>query len=281
MERDPIQPPAAPIAWIDGPDGGRWGAPARLAVPLSDRGLGLADGLFETVLVEGGRPRLLAEHLQRWRRGAALLRLQPPPELERVEALACGAIERSGIRCGALRLNWSRGDGGRGLDPPAGGGRFWLQLSPAQPEFASVSVMISRLERRNAASRLSSCKSFAYGASVLARLEARAAGQDEALLESTAGGLCCATSANLLVRHSRGWWTPPLASGCLPGVMRARALDLGLAQEAEAPLEAPQLRHGALLLNSLGCRPIGALEGEALPVWSEPERLWRRLLGEN
>ncbi|MCP9824106.1 aminotransferase class IV [Synechococcus sp. EJ6-Ellesmere] len=250
-------------------------------MPLSDRGLSLADGLFETVLVEGGRPRLLAQHLQRWRRGADVLGLEPPPQLERVAVLAREAIERSGIGGGALRLNWSRGDGARGLEPSPGPARFWLQLSAAWPDFSSVSVMVSRLERRNAASQLSSCKTFAYGASVLARLEAQRAGQQEALLKSTAGGLCCGTSANLLVRHSRGWWTPPLASGCLPGVMRARALALGLAQEAPAPIEAPQLRHGALLINSLGCRPIRALAGEVLPTWPEPERFWRGLLADD
>jgi branched-subunit amino acid aminotransferase/4-amino-4-deoxychorismate lyase len=250
-------------------------------VPLSDRGLSLADGLFETVLVEGGRPRLLAQHHQRWRCGAEVLGLEPPPPLERVALLAREAIDRSGIACGALRLNWSRGDGARGLEPSAGPARFWLQLSPAWPDFSSVSVMVSRLERRNAASRLSSCKTFAYGASVLARLEARRAGQQEALLLSTAGGLCCGTCANLLVRHSGGWWTPPQASGCLPGVMRARALALGLAQEAPAPIEASQLRHGALLINSLGCRPIRSLEGEVVSTWPEPEHFWRRLLADD
>ncbi|MDM7936653.1 MAG: aminotransferase class IV [Cyanobium sp. CZS 48M] len=249
-------------------------------MPLSDRGLNLADGLFETVLVEGGRSQLLAQHLQRWRRGAEVLGLAPPPPLERLVALAFGAIERSGIVCGALRLNWSRGDGGRGLEPSSGPGRFWLQLSAARPEFSAVSVLVSRLERRNASSVLSGCKTFAYGPSVLARLEAQRAGQQEALLESTAGGLCCGTAANLLVRHPGGWWTPPLSSGCLPGVMRARALELGLVQEAPAPIEVSQLRHGALLINSLGCRPIRALAGELLPIWPEPEHLWRGLLAE-
>jgi branched-subunit amino acid aminotransferase/4-amino-4-deoxychorismate lyase len=83
-------------------------------VPLDDRGLTLADGVFETVLVRQGQPRLLAEHLERWQRGAALLGLPPPPPLAAVQNLAASAVERSGIQAGALRLNWSRGSGGRG-----------------------------------------------------------------------------------------------------------------------------------------------------------------------
>ena len=93
------------IAWLEG----RWGTPDELALPLDDRGLLLADGLFETVLVEDGRPRLLAEHLARWRQGAALLGMDAPPEAAQLEPLIGEAMARSGIRQGALRLNWSRG----------------------------------------------------------------------------------------------------------------------------------------------------------------------------
>jgi 4-amino-4-deoxychorismate lyase len=80
--------------------------------------------------------------------------------------------------------------------------------------------------------------------------------------------------------HRQGrWLTPPLASGCLPGVMRGRALALGLA--AEARLEAdPQPDDRWLLINSLGCRPLRSLNGSALADLSssEAEAFWRRLL---
>ncbi len=277
---------AAAIGWIDAPDGGKWGPPEMLTIPLSDRGLSLADGLFETVLLEAGRPWLLAEHLQRWLSSAALLGMAPPPDRPRVEGLVREAVRRSGIATGALRLNWSRGSARRGIDLPVSDGgeepaaphRFWLQLSAGPPRFDPLGVIVSRSEQRNAASLLSRCKTFAYGPSVQARREARSAGADDALLASTAGGLCCGTTANLLVRRHDQWWTPALGSGCLPGVMRARALALGLAREAQAPLEPRQLEGGALLVSSLGCRPIQSLEGRPLPLWPDPEGFWRQLL---
>lgn len=283
---------AGAIAWIgaptcEGPGGaGHWGPPGELCLPLDDRGLSLADGLFETVLVEGGEPRLLQPHHARWCEGAALLGMPPPPDLPLVQQLAAEAVSRSGIRTGALRLNWSRGGGGRGLElPPADQpGRFWLQLSACAPLFTPVRVIVSPTERRCASSLLSRCKTFAYGSAIQARRQARSAGADDALLASTAGGLCCGTVANLLVRRGGHWFTPPVSSGCLPGVMRARALEQGLVIEAEAPIEAAWLRDGtaeaALLLNSLGCRPIAACEGiplgECRP--EQAEALWRSLL---
>ena len=286
------QAAAAAIAWLgDGSGQGCWGSPADLAIPLDDRGLLLADGLFETVLVEAGRTRLLAEHLERWQGSAALLGLPLPPGVAIVAPLAREAISLSGLNSGALRLNWSRGSGRqgsgrRGID--LGGNeepRFWLQLSAIEPCFTSLRVIVSPTETRSATSLLSRCKSFAYGASIQARRQARAAGADDALLASSAGGLCCGTSANLLVCRDGGWLTPPLASGCLPGVMRRRALERELVAEGLIQ-EQDLLESGAAwLINSLGCRPISHLGGIPLQDSQtdggsnrDPETFWRHLL---
>ena len=273
----------ASVAYVEG----RWGPPDSLAIPLSDRGLLLADGLFETLLLENGEPLLLQAHLARWRQGAALLGLPMPPDAQTVEPLISEAIRRSGIHTGALRLNWTRGSSGRGLDLPESGPagsqpRFWLQLSAITPCFDPINVVISASEQRLAGSVLSRCKTFGYGSAIQARREARSRGAEDALLPSSGGGLCCGTAANLLVRRRDSWLTPPLASGCLPGILRGQALAMGLAQEA--PLELTDLQSwwkdgdgACLLINSLGCRPIRELEGWSLPA-AEGEGLWRRLI---
>jgi 4-amino-4-deoxychorismate lyase len=276
------------IAWIDG----HWGDPAELALPLLDRGLQLADGLFETVLIRGGQPQLLAQHLARWQHSAQLLGMEPPPGEAQLQPLIAEAIDRGNLcsqgGSGALRLNWSRGQATPGASGPRRGidlptaeqaplrHRFWLQLNACTPTFTPVTAMVSRQERRNATSLLSRCKTFAYGQSIQARREAQAAGADEALLLSTTGELCCGSTANLLVRRQGQWLTPPLASGCLPGVMRQQALELGLAQEASLTAD-PQPDDRWLLINSLSCRPIGALEGKPLAPLENPEGFWAQL----
>ena len=63
---------AGAIAWI----AGRWGAPEELALPLNDRGLLLADGLFETVLVLQGRIEIV---------GLAAGMLAAHPSLDRMD----------------------------------------------------------------------------------------------------------------------------------------------------------------------------------------------------
>ena len=290
---------AVAIAWINDPGPhGQWGSPDELTLPINERGLLLADGLFETVLILDGRPRLLAEHLGRWHCSAALLGMAKPPEAPTVEPLIHGAISRSGISCGALRLNWSRGSGGRGLrgrgiaippahaeesngtEPANRAHRFWLQLSPHQPNFDPVRVIVSPTERRCATSVLSQCKTFAYGPSIQARRQAQAAGADDALLPSSSGELSCGTTTNLMVRSGPGsdWITPPLSSGCLPGIMRQRALALGVAQEQSIDETTLLASAGALLINSLGCGAISHLGPTALPIAPDAEAFWRSLL---
>jgi branched-subunit amino acid aminotransferase/4-amino-4-deoxychorismate lyase len=275
------------IAWINDPDPhGQWGSPGELTLPINERGLLLADGLFETVLILDGQPRLLAEHLGRWQHSAALLGLAKPPAAPTVGALIQEAIHRSGISGGALRLNWSRGSGGRrgiaippaDAEAPNRAHRFWLQLSPHRPNFLPVRVIVSPTERRCASSLLSQCKTFAYGSSIQARRQAQAAAADDALLPSSNGELSCGTTANLLVRSGSLWITPPLGSGCLPGIMRQRALDLGVAKEERIDVTTLMGSSGALLINSLGCRAISHLGSTALPIAPDAEGLWSDLI---
>ena len=267
----------ASVAWIEG----QWGTAASLQLPLDDRALLLADGLFETVLIRNGEPRLLQEHLQRWNESAALLGMDPPPQRNELEPLIAGATQRSQLSKadGALRLNWSRGSTPqRGIGLPAPGHhRFWLTLQACTPTFSAVTTITSHHERRNASSRLSRCKTFAYGQSIQARREAQDQGADEALLLNTTGALCCGTAANLLVRRCGQWLTPALSSGCLPGVMRGRALARGIAVETELAAEF-DANDQAVLINSLSCRPIVSHNGQPMAATPTAVELWQSLL---
>ena len=273
--------PQPSIAWING----TWGRPAELALPLSDRGLQLADGLFETVLVDQNRPCLLDAHLRRWEESADLLGMAPPPKKSWLHPLIQEAIERLGLKQsnGALRLNWSRGDGskrGIGLDhhfAEPSRHRFWLTLQAHTPIFESVRAWISCHEYRHASSLMSRCKTFSYGQAIQVRREAQQRGAEDGLMLSTNGTLCCGSSANLVVQRHGQWLTPPLSDGCLPGVMRGQALNQGLMQEQSLSVE-PQPGDQWLLINSLGCRTISQVNGESLRNSGNGEAFWKSLL---
>ena len=273
--------PKQGIAWFNE----EWGQPAELALPLSDRGLQLADGLFETILIHHNRPCLFDAHLRRWERSCELLGMAPPPKRAWLEPLIQKAIHRLGLEQGegALRLNWSRGDGnqrGIGLDHNAADPsrhRFWMTLQTHTPTFGSVRTWISCHEYRQASSLMSRCKTFSYGQSIQVRREAEQRGAEDGLMLSTNGTLCCGSSANLVVQRHDEWLTPPISDGCLPGVMRGEALKQGLLKEQSLSAE-PQPGDQWLLINSLGCRTISQVNGEPLTNRGNGETLWRSLL---
>lgn len=71
------------------------------------------------------------------------------------------------------------------------------------------------------------------------------------LYQNTRGELCEGTRSNVYLKLGGQWFTPALASGCLPGVQRAELLEQGAVQERV--LKASMLRQaqGVRLSNAL------------------------------
>jgi para-aminobenzoate synthetase/4-amino-4-deoxychorismate lyase len=75
---------------------------------------------------------------------------------------------------------------------------------------------------------------FAHKTTLRNAYECRAARHhdvDDVLLVNERGEVTESTVANLVVMLEGEWWTPPLTSGCLPGVERARLIAQGLVRE--------------------------------------------------
>jgi para-aminobenzoate synthetase/4-amino-4-deoxychorismate lyase len=74
---------------------------------------------------------------------------------------------------------------------------------------------------------------------------------DEVIMVNERGECTEVTTANLMVRRDGTWITPPLSSGCLPGVARAQLIEQG--DIVEAVVLASDLAHveGIAVVNSL------------------------------
>ena len=198
------------LGWING----HWGIFKDLTVPINDRGLNFADGIFETILILNGVPQLLDEHLNRWEKSASILEMNSPPSKKWILSLIEDGINRAQLKNinGVIRINWTRGESEqRGIDiSKTSLHSFWLEIDSFQPNFESISTIISQTERRNSFSRLSSCKTFSYNQGIQARIEAKNLGFNDALLLNSQGEICCATTANILVKRENNWLTPHL-----------------------------------------------------------------------
>ena len=228
-----------------------------------DRGFTLGDGLFETVLADRGRLVLWDQHLQRLCGACDVLGL-PGPDLALCETEARAALAAAGLTDAraAIRLTWSAGPGGRGLDRPAPPQpRLVVTAAPSPLDQSPVALFTSSV-RRNAGSPVSRLKTLSYLDNVLARREARAAGADEALMLNAEGHLACAGVANLYWVESDRLFTPALSCGVLDGIVRdALMTELEIAEVA-APREALDRADAIFLSNSLmGVRPVHRLDG--------------------
>ena len=238
-------------------------------IPLDDRGFSLGHGLFETVLWARGQLAHWDAHVQRLERGCRALGL-PAPDRAAFLAAATTAIAGAGTPArAAVRLSWSAGSGGRGLDMPDPlAPRLSVIVTAIEAVTGPVTLATARV-RRNDRSPTSRLKTLSYLDNVLARAEARAVGAEEALMLNTVGEIACAAAANVFwVRHDVVF-TPDLDCGVLDGIMRREVIaachHLGL--QVEEVYANPGRLAGApmFITNSLmGVRAVASLDGQAL-----------------
>jgi len=251
-----------------------------------DRGLLLADGLFETLRAYGGRAFRLEAHLARLIGGARLLGIPLPPASELAAAvgatLAANKLERASIR-----ITVTRGTGPRGLLPPPDPKPTLMVVAHPLPAArpASMTARVADI-LRNEHSPLSRIKSLGYLENILALREAAAEGADEAVMLNTVGRIACGSRSNLFLVLGGITTTPPLSEGALPGVTRAAVLELAAAHgipAREALIEVADIADAeeAFLTNSLlEVVPLTRIGEKALPagpVAAEIARLYRAL----
>lgn len=251
-----------------------------------DRGLLLADGLFETLLAQQGRIIRLDRHIMRLLEGAAIMQIKPPFETRTLRAAARETLEANGLANNdraSLRITLTRGPAGRGVALPQDATPTLMisaAAAPAPP--ASLSAMVSSVSKL-ATSPASPLKTLNYTDNVMARLEADAAGANEALMRSADGGIACATIGNVFVVKNGSVTTPPDDGSIRAGITRNDTLalagdtDLSIF-EAGISLEALKAADEIFLTNSLwGICPVTAIDGTALPVGPVTKKLAQAL----
>lgn len=210
-----------------------------------DRGFLLGDAVFETMRAYDGRVHALDAHLARLRRSCQLTRIPFPDGLP---AAIAEVLRANGLASAGVRVTLTRGPGGRGASPEGAGPPTVLVTAmpvPHRPETYEKGIRLATARRRRipAAALDPGVKSTNYLVHVLARMDAEDAGADDALFVDDEGLVVEATQANVFALLGDALVTPPLASGCLPGVTRAEVLALaaeaGLrAEERALPVEA-------------------------------------------
>jgi branched-chain amino acid aminotransferase len=249
------------IVWLDG----RLGDDTSLSIPVTDRGLLVGDGVFETLPIIAGvngnvneaRTFALSRHLDRLTDGCRTAGIAIPADGV-VRAAVEAVLDAYGNTTGRLRIT------------ATGSGHLLITAASAPSPLASVSVLTSPWVR-NVRSPITGVKSTSYAENAYALRWAQSLGADEAVMANTRGELCESTTANVFVVLHGELVTPPLSSGCLPGVTRDILLAHGIGVERDLPIGVLVEVEEAFLTNSLrGVLPVHSIDGRALGSVSGP-----------
>ncbi len=216
------------VVWIDG----RVVDVAEARVPVTDHGLLYGDGVFEGIRVYGGRVFRLDDHLARFAAGAKALALEPPGGIPAVREIVLETVRAHGESEAYVRLVLTRGEGALGVDPTTcHAPRLFCLVSdvtiyPAEKLRDGIDLVTASLRRPAPDVLDPRVKSLNYLNNVLAKLEARQRGADEALLLGAGGLVAEAAVANLFAVISGELRTPPPTDGALEGITRRTVLEL-------------------------------------------------------
>jgi len=253
-----------------------------------DHGFLYGYGLFETMRAYNGRIFRLDRHLARLCRSAEILGLGSRLADFDLETACLKTLEANRLKEARLRLTVSAGEGDAIPDPSTCSSltvfiaaKNLIPLPSEKYELGFKAVLSS--VRRNSQSPLSRLKSSCYLDNILARMEAKAAGCDEAILLNERGYLAEGSVSNIFLVSKGMLTTPSLEGGILPGITREAVLEIAQALniktvERETELNELTEAEEAFITNSvLEIMPLTRFEGKPIGA-GKAGQLTRRLM---
>ena len=215
-----------PKTWFDGALIDNDAPQAGLTTHAMHYGSGVFEGIRAYATTEGGAAVFrLPEHLERMRKGAALLGLAFDPELATEAVLA--TLRANGHRDAYVRpLAWF-GEGSFGLDVEGHTPHLMVATTATQVHLNGSRARVGvSTWRRNPADSLPPLKLCGgYVNSILAKREAKQRGYDEALFTDRDGNVVECTGANVFMVKD-GVITAVEHPDALPGITRDTLLAL-------------------------------------------------------
>lgn len=283
--------PTGRVAYVDG----RYLPHGEAAVHVEDRGLQLADSIYEVLPVRGGRMQDEDAHFARLERSLGEIDMKMPMTRAALASVMNEVIRRNRVGLGIVYLQVTRGAHRRDHPIPANPGRPTIVVTArsldgkalAKRESEGVTV-ISLPDIR-----WGRCDIKATGLlpAVLAKTKAKGKGSYEAWLIDRDGLVTEGASTNVwIVTQENVLVTRALGTNLLPGVTRARCLD-ALAQAGvnaieERPFtlaEALKAREAFCSSSGGGVVPVVAIDGAQIgdgragPLVKKIQTLYRQL----
>jgi branched-chain amino acid aminotransferase len=193
---------------------------AELSLSPGQVGLLSGWGVFSTLRVADGVLFAWERHWARITRDAKALHVPLPEDSERVRTNLLALVEANGAPNCTLRLVIVRNGGGMWAGPSNGRASDVIALTSNSKEWGDGVKLAYQREARHAASQFAGAKILSWAMNLTWLESAQARGFDEVILLNERGEVAECTSANIFIADGNRVWTPPVSSGCLPGITR-------------------------------------------------------------
>ena len=211
---------------------------SKATVSVFDHGVLYGDGVFEGIRAYGGIVFKLDEHVERLFNSAKVLHLDIPLSRHEVADAIMETVRKNQLRDAYIRVVVTRGTGDLGVDPVScKTPTMFIIAEQSQTSLGSgvprlVSLVTASVRRDAVDATSHEVKSLNYLNSILAKMEARRAGADDALMLDHRGFVSESSACNIFIVKDNKIATPATSAGILHGITRARIImlctDLGL-----------------------------------------------------
>lgn len=196
----------------------------RLLAP-SQLGLLTGWGVFSTLRIVDGVLFAWERHWARMARDAAAFHVPMPEDPDRLHRQLLELVEANHAHNASMRIDIVRNGGG-----------IWANPSPERPfdviaftndpkVWGEGAKLACQRDARHAASPFAGTKILSWSMNLTWLESAQCRGFDEVILLNERGEVAECSSANIFVASGNQVWTPPLSSGCLPGITREVLLE--------------------------------------------------------
>ncbi len=268
--------------------GGRLVPRAEAKVSVFDSSVQGGDAVWEGLRVYDGRMFELDAHLDRLTASAKAMAFAEIPSRESVREAIFETLEANGMRDGAhVRLTLTRGDKvTSGMSPRFNqSGPCLIVLAEWKPPVydAAGVRLITASWRRNSPQCIDSKIHHANLINnILAKIEADAAGVDDALMLDLEGFLAETNATNVFIVRGEVLLTPT-ADYCLPGITRATVIELARANDIPCEIRRVSLSEALCAGEMFTTGTMGelspVLELDGRPIGQGIGPLTRRLQG--
>ncbi len=201
-------------------------------ISVYDHGFLYGDGIFEGLRTYNGRIFKLEEHIDRLYKSAKYICLDIPLSKEQLVDTVVKTVRLNGDRDCYIRIVVTRGEGDLGLDPEKCKSATVLiivdkiKLYPEKFYREGMEIITVPTQRNTSQNLEPQVKSLNYLNNILAKIEARNAGFEEAILLSGEGFVTECSGDNIFIVEDCILKTPPTYIGILDGITRRTIIEI-------------------------------------------------------